>query len=256
MERIGINGTTLALQVDRATANAPWVVFGNSLLTDYRIWNAQARAFSGRFNVLRYDQRGHGGSDVSLEPLSFDVLAADLTAAMDHYNIARAVYVGLSMGVPTGLAAYEPSRFSGLVLIDGQARSAPNAAEIWQERIASANAVGMTTFAGITAKRWLVGDWMAAELAAMMAATRPEGFAAAAGVLTSYDYTHILSQITCPVLLMAGAMDGKMPETMRLMADEIPDACFQTIENAGHVPCFEQPDAVNRHLLAFLESVA
>ncbi len=256
MERVAINGTMLATQVDRVGADAPWVVFGNSLLTDYRIWQAQAHTLGRRFNLLRYDQRGHGRSDVSQPPLSFDLLAADLKAVMDYHQIARAVYVGLSMGVPTGLAAYDASRFSGLILIDGQARSAPNASELWQQRIDAAKTMGMAKFAAATAKRWLVDDEKSDELAAMMAATSPQGFVAAAGVLKSYDFTAVLPQISCPVLMVAGAMDGKMPDTMRAMVNDVADADFQLIENAGHVPCFEQPDAVNRCILAFLEHLA
>ncbi len=256
MQRVAINGTILATQVDRSTADAPWVVFGNSLLTDYRIWQAQAHLLGNRFNLLRYDQRGHGGSDLSPEPLSFDVLAADLKALMDHHQIARAVYIGLSMGVPTGLAAYGASRFSGLVLLDGQARSAPTASQLWQERIDAAKSMGMEKFAASTAKRWLVGEGPVDELTKMMAATSPEGFAAAANVLKSYDFTAVLPQISCPVLMVAGAMDGQMPDTMRAMAQDIAEADVHIIENAGHVPCFEQPDAVNRRILAFLERLA
>ncbi len=40
---------------------APWVVFSNSLATNLTMWDDQAAALGDRFQILRYDQRGHGG---------------------------------------------------------------------------------------------------------------------------------------------------------------------------------------------------
>lgn len=252
---VNVNGTRLAVKVDHAFPEAPWVVFGNSLVTDLSIWDAQVAALNGRFNILRYDQRGHGGSDLSPVAVDLDLLGSDLAALIDHQGISNAVYVGLSMGVPTSLAAYSPGFFRGLVLIDGQAASALKAAESWQDRIDGALASGMPAFATATANRWLAGRDKWDRLTAMIEATPVEGFTTAAAALKGYDYSAVLPYIDCPVLLMAGAQDGKMPETMQRMAQLIPASRFQLIDDAGHVPGFERPDAVNRHLLAFLETL-
>lgn len=240
-------------------ARAPWVVFSNSLATDHSIWSAQVEALAGRWNILRYDQRGHGASPEPSALSGFDRLGADVVELLDRLGVKRAAYVGLSMGVPTGLAAVAaaPDRFSGLLLADGQARTAPGGGQQWRERIAFVQEQGLAAFAPVTASRWLAdptGERLA-RLEAMIARTPLDGFVACAGALADFDFTAGLSQIDCPVLLVAGERDGKLPETMRAMADLIPGARFETIAEAGHVPCFERPDAFNASMLAFLETL-
>lgn len=249
-----INGTRLNIRIDRVAPDAPWIVFGNSLLTDLSIWDAQVEALAGRWNRLRYDQRGHGGSDPS-GAVDFDLLSDDLLGVMDHTDARRVVYVGLSMGVPTGLAAYDkaPGRFAALILINGQAKSTPGAAQSWSERIEAARQGGMAECGRITAERWLTNPARAERLAAMIAATTFEGFKAGATALKSYDYAAILPKISVPCLLLAGAEDGQIPETMSIMAEAITDARFEAIANAGHVPCFEQPAEVNAKLADFFD---
>jgi 3-oxoadipate enol-lactonase len=239
----------LHLEIERAGDGAPWIVFGNSLLTDLSLWDEVVRPLGRRFNLLRYDQRGHGRSAVPSHPLAMAELGADLTEVLDAAGVGRCLYVGLSMGVPTGLAALAraPGRFGGLILVDGQAKSAATGAAFWQERIALARAEGMAGLAEATVRRWLrperLGTPMAERLRAIVAATPLEGFVAAASALKSYDESAVLGRIAVPTLLVAGAEDGAMPDTMRTMAAAIPKGRFVAIAEAGHVPVFERPDA-------------
>ncbi len=250
-----INGTRLKTRIDRAGDGAPWVVFSNSLVTDLSVWDGVVARLSG-WNVLRYDQRGHGGSEIPDGAVDFELLSEDLLAVMDHAGVSRAVCVGLSMGVPTTLAAYAkaPERFAGLVFMDGMAKSAPAAVETWGARIDEGRRLGMDGYAKVTAERWLTTPDRAEALAAMIAATPFEGFKACATALQGYDYAAVLPGIAVPALLVAGLSDGKIPETMRGIADSI-GARFEGVSGAGHVPCFEQPDATAALLSAFLAEV-
>lgn len=244
-------GSALNYRIDFAGAEAPWVVFGNSLMTDLSIWDDQVAALAGRFNLLRYDQRGHGASAIPSAAINFEQLGQDLLAVMDAAGVTRCSYVGLSMGVPTGLAAYavRPQAFARLVLVDGQARSAATGQAFWAERIAFAREHGMGLLAEQTVRRWLRpsrhGLPMADRLGAMIAATPSAGFIVCAGVLRSYDLSALLDRIDVPVHLVAGAEDGAMPATMAAMKDVIAGATFTTIEDAGHIPNFERPEVFN-----------
>ncbi|MEQ8335634.1 alpha/beta fold hydrolase [Nisaea sp.] len=245
-----------ALAPDRA--GAPWIVFGNSLVTDLTVWDAQADALAGRYGILRYDQAGHGRSGLPETQVSFGDLGDDLLAVMDEAGIDSAVYVGLSMGVPTGLAAHRraPERFTALVFSDGQAKTAPGGAAGWAERIAGAEETGMEAFAAATAGRWLTattGNERRGKLVAMIAATSFEGFRTGATALMDYDYLDELKQIRRPTLLIAGAEDGAMPEGMASkLKPAIAGSTMQVIPQAGHVPCFEQPEAFTAVLDDFL----
>jgi len=265
----GSHSTTVTVSRDtydlkaRRTApqdsNAPWIVFGNSLVTDMTIWDAQATALAGRYGVLRYDQAGHGQSGVPQREITFDDLGADLLAVMDAADIERAIYVGLSMGVPTGLAAHRQAadRFTALAFSDGQAKTAPGGAAGWAERIEAAQTEGMDAFAAATAGRWLTdasGPETRTRLTQMIADTPFDGFKACATALMDYDYADELARIACPTLLIAGAEDGAMPEGMASkLLPAVAGSTMHVVDGAGHVPCFEQPDAFNVILSNFLE---
>lgn len=256
--RVQISGTYLNLNIEMGNELAPWVLLSNSLATNLHIFDAQAAALSGLFNVIRYDQRGHGESDVS-ENLSFEILANDVVSLLDHVGAESCVFVGLSMGVPTGLAAYSQAaaRFNALIFLDGQPASMPEGAMQWQGRIDTAQSEGMDKIARSTASRWLVSgdERKSANLEQMIAATPVEGFAAAASCLKSYDFSDVVPSITVPVLTMAGENDGAMPEKMKNLATRVSNGRFVAIPDAGHVPCFEQPTLVNEALLKFLGEI-
>src|SRR5690606_19686986 len=111
-----------------------------------------------------------------------------------------------------------------------------------------------------TVERWFAPDFIASGKAepvrAMTAEVSLEGYRACAGALQNYDFSHVLPRITVPTLLIAGANDGNMPQSMRIFADTITGACFEIIAQAGHIPNFEQPERFNRVLTTFLDSTA
>jgi len=251
---------TLHCTTEGPGGQAPWVVFSNSLVTDLSIWDVQAAALSERFNILRYDQRGHGKSSVSDTPLTFDSLGDDVLALLDHFGIETCTFVGLSMGVPTGLRAFDraPERFTRLVFVDGMARTAPTGAAAWQERIDMVADQGMEAFATATAARWLQDDTLNSDkgraLTAMIAATPQAGFVQCVRALQGYDYWNVLARINVPLLAVAGARDGAIPDAMAKAFGAVPGAQIETIAKAGHVPNYERPEAFNAVLTAFLQA--
>src|SRR5260370_14090798 len=60
--RIKANGITFNCEIE-GSADAPWLVFSNSLATNLSMWDPQAADLGRSFRLLRYDQRGHGGTE-------------------------------------------------------------------------------------------------------------------------------------------------------------------------------------------------
>lgn len=225
---------------------APWLVLGNSLMTTQAIWAEQVAAFSGRFRVLTWDQRGHGASALPAGPLDMATLAADLVALCEALDVTGATYVGLSMGVPTGLTALPAlvGRVSQLVLVDGLAAS--SGAAFWDERIGFARANGMAALAAQTAARWLPSAVAKRpELEAMIASVPLEGFAACAHALRGYDARAAFEDFAGPVLLIAGEADARIVPGMQALASSRPGTQLALIPGAGHLPCFEAPERFN-----------
>src|SRR5213079_3016639 len=73
------------------------------------------------FRVIMYDARGHGGSTGPDDPeaYGYDVLAEDLVAVMDAFDVDAGLLLGVSMGAHTSLrlALDQPERVAGLVVV-------------------------------------------------------------------------------------------------------------------------------------------
>ena len=134
--QIKANEITFNYQIDGAQG-APWLIFSNSLATNLSMWDDQARAFSGRFRVLRYDQRGHGKTEAPEGRYPFATLLADAIALMDALEIARAHFCGLSLGGATALGLTEqyPNRIVSTIVCDSPCASTPASAKQWEERL-------------------------------------------------------------------------------------------------------------------------
>lgn len=255
-----VGDVDLHYAIDYRRGRADWIVFSNSLMTDLSIWDDQVAALGVNHNILRYDQAGHGGSTLSAGPLDFDILGSHLLALLDRVGIARCVAVGLSMGVATVLSAWRarPSAFAAMVVVDGQSRTAATGRQTWEERIAFARAEGMSRMAEDVCARWLQpearGDGRGERLRKMVAATPLAGFEACARVLKDYDLSDVVPLLDLPLLAVAGARDGAMPETMRKTFGVLPPARYVEIEAAGHVPNLERPEQFNSEVLRFLSS--
>src|ERR1700704_307701 len=100
--KINANSISISYQID-GPENAPWLIFSNSLLTDTSMWDDQAAELKKTHRVLRYDQRGHGGTQATGGKYSFAMLTADVIALMDALSIKKASFAGISMGGMTAL---------------------------------------------------------------------------------------------------------------------------------------------------------
>ena len=162
----------------------PWLVLSHSLACATDMWAEQIASFRGRFRVLAFDTRGHGGSDAPPGPYTLDLLADDLEALLDRLDIGQCHFMGLSMGGMIGMthALRHPGRFASLVLCDTSSRIGPEAAPVWERRIATARSDGMGALVDSTIGRWFTAHTCAsrpdlvARVAAMIRATPVEGY--------------------------------------------------------------------------------
>src|SRR5687767_15344853 len=143
---------------------APALLFINSLGTSLEMWDDQSTPFSERYELVRYDARGHGKSTVGehLE-LTLEQLARDALAVLDACGIARAHVCGISLGGMTAmtLAQRWPDRVLKLALCSTSTHMPPRAT--WESRIASVRTEGMTAVTEPTLTRWFTPEFHQAE---------------------------------------------------------------------------------------------
>jgi len=149
--KIHANGIAINYRID-GQEGAPWLVFSNSLATSIAMWDEQAAALKNSFRVLRYDQRGHGGTDAPPGRYLFDTLLADALGLLDALSIKKTHFAGLSMGGATalGLAERHPDRFDRVIVCDSPCRSTPQSSQQWEDRIAVASKDGIDALGHIS----------------------------------------------------------------------------------------------------------
>lgn len=240
-------------------AAKPALVFSNSLGTNFKMWQPQIDHFQQDFFVICYDTRGHGASSAPQGPYTLDQLGQDVVNLLDHLNIEKAAFCGISMGGLTGqwLAINKPERFSHVVVCNTAAKIGQEQA--WQDRAALVREQGLTPIASTAAGRWFTEPFIQSNAATVatlsndLGAGSPEGYASCCEALAKADVREQLKDIQVPVLIVAGQQD---PVTTvadgEFMQQRIANSELFEI-NASHISNIEQPEAFNQAVQAFIQ---
>lgn len=254
------------------SGTGPAVVLLHAFPMDSALWAAQRRELAAAgYRVIAVDLPGFGGSALSTEPPSLDVMADAVADVMQRLGLADAVVGGLSMGgyVVMALLRRHPGRLRGIVLADTKAaadlpEAAANRLRIADEVAASGSSVALAeamipNLLGATTRQSrpevvdTVRRWITAQPAAGVAwaqramAARPDSLDDIASfggpALVLYGEQDTISPAPDAQAMAAAARRGGAPVTV------------VEIAGAGHLSAIEDPPAVTRALLAWLPGV-
>lgn len=266
MPKIKVGDIDIA--VDDGGAGEP-VVLIHGLACGKRMWFQQLRALRRRFRVIAYDQRGHGETSAPAEAKAYspEQLVRDLSGVLDALGIARAAIVGFSLGggPALGLAASAPQRVSRLILADVGA----GADTMWKSQWLAQRWSGLIDRGDIDE---LVCDMLRSEFFKRYAGRNRRRRDYMAGLIRAtpmvglrYVLTEILAKrkslfrmttalraLKVPTLILVGRQDHVCRVPAHLLADNIPEARLEWIEDAGHMAPLENPAAFNARVAAFL----
>jgi 3-oxoadipate enol-lactonase len=253
-----VNGISINFEIE-GPDNAPWLILSNSLLTNLSMWDDQVAALKSSYRILRYDQRGHGGTQATKGAYSFDLLVGDIIALLDMLDIRRAHFCGLSMGGMTALflAQRHSDRFDRIIACDCGPASTPASAQQWKERIEIAAKDGIEALVEPTIGRWFPADFVAAKppvldkVRQMIRTTPIAGFTGCAQALSDYDLRPGLAGIDRRTLLIVGTKDATLAG-IRQIKETVPGAALVELEGAGHISNVEQPAAFTGAIRDFL----
>lgn len=252
------DGCALACRVE-GPEGAPVVLLSPSLGTTMAMWDAQAAVLAGRFRVIRYDPRGHGGSDAPPGAYGLDRLAQDAVELLDGLGVRRATFCGLSMGGMVGqrLGVVAPDRFPRLVLACTSAYMGPPVG--WEARIEAVARGGMGALADAVIERWFTPGFRAGNAAsvararAMLLETPPQGYAGCCAALRDMDQRATARLVSAETLVITGVHDRATPPADGLLlADRISDARHLQLD-AAHLANVEAQDAFNTALIDFMQ---
>ena len=221
-----------------------------------------AAALSRRYTVLRVDARGHGRSPAVPQAERLEDFADDVHALLAQREFAPCAVVGFSFGgmVAQTLALRHPQDVSALIPCACPSTIAEPNRAVYAERAAAAERDGMAAVMEATLARWFTDAFRAgggAELARSRLLTdNVRGWAQAWRAMSRIDTAPHLHAIGVPTLCIAGEVDkSSPPEVVAAIARAIPGARFTTLPGAPHMLFIEQPQAVAREILAFLDEV-
>lgn len=258
--KVTANGISMNYSLE-GNPSGPVVTMSHSLATDLSMWDPQVPALTARYRVLRYDTRGHGGTEAPAGPYSLEGLAEDARALLEALGIARTHFMGLSMGGMIGqtLALKHPQMLHGLILCDTSSRVPPEARSTWDDRIRTAETQGMEPLVEPTIGRWFTAPFreqrpdVVRRVRAMIRATPPRGYAGCCHAIAALNLTDRLKAISLPTLIIVGEEDPGTPvAAARTIHEQIQGSEMVILKSAAHLSNMEQSDAFNQVVTTFL----
>jgi pimeloyl-ACP methyl ester carboxylesterase len=247
------------------------LVMSHAAFVDSRMFDGQWEVLAQQFRVVRYDMRGFGRSSEAQGPTD---RLQDLRALLAHLKIDHAHFIGCSMSgtLVLDLALEAPSQVDSLTLVC----STPSGFEMqgempryMNEMFGAAQAGDVDRVNELQTRIWFDGNFR--EPNEVDQALRDQvmimnRIPVARKTFLIADMEPVnpitppaverLSEVKCPTLIVVGGLDH--PEILRAadeMAASIPHAQKAVIENAAHIPSFEQPAQFNQLVLTFLREV-
>ena len=259
MNRIAANGIEIAYRFD-GPEDGPYVLLCNGIMSNYTMWARQILALTDRYRVLRFDNRGHGRTELTPPPYTMSTLTADACGLLDALGIEKVHFVGASLGGMVGqlFAVTYPDRLTSLAFLGTLSVMGPP--QMWDDRFAAARADGLVALMPTMMERWFSPGFRETDaetvrgIVATVTATAVEGYVGCGSAIRDMNQTPILKDIAVPTLVMSGAEDPGVPMSdTDLIHDSIPGAEKVIIDGARHLFGIEKPEETNRALREFLD---
>ena len=240
-----------------------WVTFVTGIANDLAMWDGQVPALERSFKVLRYDLRGHGGSEAPRGEYSIDLLVSDLEALLAELKIRKTSLVGLGLGgaIAQAFAIAHPDRVEKLMPCCCRARMVPDFAGMWHKLRDTVSKNGLESIVEPTVQRWFSDDFKSRhpevleKIRKMIRGTTQEGYMGVTAAFLGLDIEDRLGSIKAPTLYVSGAEDklGGPPALMEGLAKKIKGARHVSVPNAAHIANIQNPEGFNRVLSDFLK---
>lgn len=235
-------------------------LFINSLGTDFRIWDDVVEILKGHGNILLFDKRGHGLSDVVENTNGLTDFADDAIALLKYLSIGKCIPVSLSVGgmIAQILATRIPHIIEKLVFCDTRFKIGNE--QIWNDRINTVKEKGITSISDSVMQRWFSEKFRKKHSVKvsgyknMLERMPASGYIKTCEAIRDADLKAIAQQIKIPSLCVVGSEDeSTLPEEVKDLADIIEGSQYKVIEGSGHIPCVDNAQALSKLIIDFIK---
>jgi len=261
------------LYFEEAGSGTP-VIFLHEFAADHTNWEPQMRYFSRGHRCIAYSARGYTPSDVpaSAEVYSFRHFYNDALAVLDHLEIEKAHFVGLSMGSYSSLqvSLHAPKHMLSMTLAGVGSGSSLENLDAWRKQCRDNadqfEAIGSAEVAKVTREApsripFLVKDPRGhADFYAALARHDSKGSANTmrgfqAGRPSIYTLTDAIRKVTTPALIICGDEDDPCIEPSLFLKQHLPAAGLTFFPKSGHVLNLDEPALFNETVERFIALV-
>ena len=240
------------------------VVLLHPFPVNHDFWTPVSQQVSGRCRLILPDLRGHGESGIGEGPATMEKHVADLVRILDHADVNRAVFIGVSIG---GYILFEfwrrqRERVAALVLCNTKAQA--DTAEARNARLQAAAEVlehGVEPFAESMLPK-LLGQTTRSTRPDLVEGARRMILRMSAedislvqrGMAERPDSVASLKTIHVPTLVVTGDEDTMTGVAeAEVIHQNIVNSQMRVIAKAGHYSPWEQPADAGRLLRQFLD---
>ncbi len=234
-------------------------LFINSLGTDFRIWEEVVVDLKNFGNILLYDKRGHGLSDLAKAKGGLKDYAEDAAFLLKTLSIESCIVIGISVGgmIAPIAAHYYPDLIKKLIIC-GAANKIGNT-QTWSERISQVRSNGMKAISTSLMKRWFSSSFhekypeRIEGYKNMVERCDVEGYVQTCEAIRDEDITGISKSLRVPTLCIVGSEDQSVsPADVRALSQSIRDSQFEIIDGSCHMTCIDNKEIFTRLIIDFI----
>jgi 3-oxoadipate enol-lactonase len=225
-------------------------------------WEPVLDLLARSFDVLAFDNRGIGESEVPAGPYTAAAMAADAIQVLDEAEVEQTHVLGTSLGgmIAQELTLAQPRRVRKLVLActtPGGSHAFPlpeGTLRLLEEAPMLPQEVALRRFVVSALAADADAELVERIMAHRLAAPQPlDGWQAQAAAGTTYDGADRIGSIAAPTLVLHGEEDAVVdPRNAELLASLIPHASVERFSGAGHLFFWEQPERFAEVVTGFL----
>jgi len=263
MPHIKVNGVSIYYQEQGAGPET--IVFAHGLFWSGQLYDNQVAELKNKYRCITFDFRGQGQSEVTRSGYDMDTLYQDAIALIEALNCAPCHFAGLSMGGFVGMriAFRNPELLRSLILMETSADTEPDE-NLIKYRLLNfiARWLGLNILTGqimpVMFGRKFLNDparkVLKEQLRQKIAANDRKGITRAMkGVIERKGVFEEIKQIKTPALIIAGDQDiATVPAKSERIHSQIAGSKLVIIPGAGHTSTLEEPEAVNKCIIEFL----
>src|SRR2546423_11591654 len=256
-ERTKVETSDGAVLDVHVAGDGPAVVLPHCWTGTMEVWAPVAsKLVASGHRVIRYDQRGHGGSTAGADGFTIERFGDDLHEVLEAIDVRDAVIAGHSLGGMTAqsFAIRHPDVLRGRVRALVLVGTAP-AAAVWP-RLARLTRRALATpplerrMHARGGAPFVRGVFGSRPSRAAVRATRdafvntsPDVRVGVLDSMLNFDLRPELHTISVPTVVVVGTRDTLTPARWsRAIARGIPGARLETVKGAGHMLPYEVPD--------------